>query len=100
VFSDCADAGYTALYTAYVTSIPLLHAGYRFRPRPVLAAMQEDKKKNPRNYALVVFGIGGSGRLQGSSTARRNPMGQNIRKKASVGESLSERDQKARSCGV
>ena len=50
------DAGYTALYTAYVTSIRCVHPGIQGRSRPAdRAADGRTSTTNPSNYALVVL---------------------------------------------
>ena len=46
------DAGYTSLYTAYVTSIRCVHSRVQVRPREAdRPADRADKRNNPSNYA-------------------------------------------------
>src|ERR1700727_232469 len=45
------DAGYTALYTAYVTAARCLIPEYPFDLEPVTDLLMEDKKNNPSNYS-------------------------------------------------
>src|ERR1700724_4503932 len=48
------DAGFTALYTAYVTAARCLIPEYPFDLARVTELLMEDKKNNPSNYSLVV----------------------------------------------
>ncbi len=52
------DAGYTALYTAYVTSIRCGIPEYAFDLGHMIDLLKTDKKNNPSNYCLVVFSEG------------------------------------------
>jgi ATP-dependent phosphofructokinase / diphosphate-dependent phosphofructokinase len=52
------DAGYTALYTAYVTSLRCGIPEYKFNLDRMLDLVLTDKKNNPSNYALVVLSEG------------------------------------------
>lgn len=52
------DAGYTALYTAYVTSIRCGIPEYRFNVDHMIDLIMTDKKNNPSNYALVILSEG------------------------------------------
>ena len=52
------DAGFTALYTAYVTSARCLIPEYRFDLEHLSKLLMEDKRNNPSNYALVVVSEG------------------------------------------
>jgi len=54
------DAGYTALYTAYVTSIRCGIPEHAFDLDKMLELVSRDKKNNPSNYALVVLSEGAS----------------------------------------
>lgn len=52
------DAGYTALYAAYVSSIRCAIPEYRFDLGKMLDLLVKDKQHNPSNYALVVLSEG------------------------------------------
>jgi len=52
------DAGFTALYTAYVTSERCLIPEYPFDLGRVCHLLMEDKKNNPSNYALIIISEG------------------------------------------
>ncbi len=52
------DAGFTALYTAYVTSARCLIPEYRFDLDHLVELAVEDKKDNPSKYALVIAAEG------------------------------------------
>ncbi len=52
------DSGFTALYTAYVTSARCLIPEYPFDLERISKLLDEDKKNNPSNYSLVVVSEG------------------------------------------
>ncbi|MBV9407087.1 MAG: 6-phosphofructokinase [Acidobacteriaceae bacterium] len=52
------DAGYTALYTAYVTSIRCGIPEYAFDLQHMIELLMTDKKNNPSNYCLVILSEG------------------------------------------
>src|SRR5881392_90052 len=52
------DAGYTALYTAYVTSVRCCIPEYKFDLGKLIDLLMSDKRDNPSNYALVVLSEG------------------------------------------
>jgi 6-phosphofructokinase 1 len=52
------DAGYTALYTAYVTSIRCGIPEYEFDLEHMIELLMTDKKNNPSNYSLVILSEG------------------------------------------
>ena len=52
------DAGYTALYTAYVTSIRCCIPEHKFNLPKLIELLMNDKRRNPSNYALVVISEG------------------------------------------
>src|SRR5437773_584037 len=52
------DAGYTSLYSAYVTSIRCCIPEYRFDAQKLFDLLMKDKRDNPSNYALVVLSEG------------------------------------------
>src|SRR5438128_698006 len=49
------DAGHTALYTAYVTSIRCCIPEYKFDLPKLFDLLVTDKRNNPSNYALVIL---------------------------------------------
>jgi 6-phosphofructokinase 1 len=52
------DAGYTALYTAYVTSLRCGIPEYKFSLDHMIELLMTDKRNNPSNYALVILSEG------------------------------------------
>jgi 6-phosphofructokinase 1 len=52
------DAGYTALYTAYVTSMRCAIPEYRYNLDKMIDLLLTDKRNNPSNYCLVVMSEG------------------------------------------
>ncbi|MBZ5503694.1 MAG: 6-phosphofructokinase [Acidobacteriia bacterium] len=52
------DAGFTALYTAYVTSTRCLIPEYPFDIALICSLLAEDKASNPSHYALVIVSEG------------------------------------------
>jgi 6-phosphofructokinase len=52
------DAGFTALYTAYVTSIRCLIPEFKVDLERLIRLLIEDKNANPSNYALIVLSEG------------------------------------------
>lgn len=52
------DAGYTALYTAYVTSLRCAIPEFKFDLDKMIELIMNDKRHNPSNYALVVMSEG------------------------------------------
>jgi ATP-dependent phosphofructokinase / diphosphate-dependent phosphofructokinase len=83
------DAGFTALYTAYATSIRCVIPEYKVNLDKLIQLLIEDKRANPSNYALIVLseGAGWEGyelREYGEADAYGH------RKKASVAESLAD----------
>src|SRR6266446_10076739 len=52
------DAGYTALYTAYVTSTRCCLPEYNFDLQKLIDLLLRDKKNNHSNYSLVVLSEG------------------------------------------
>ena len=83
------DAGFTALYTAYVTSTRCLIPEYPFDIDRVAKLLSDDKRNNPSHYALVVVSEGavwkeGSVKEYGEADAYGH------RKKADIGQALGE----------
>lgn len=52
------DAGYTSLYTAYVTSLRCAIPEYKYNADKMVDLLLVDKRNNPSNYALVVMSEG------------------------------------------
>src|SRR3974390_1302069 len=52
------DAGYTALYSAYVTSIRCCIPEYKVNLRKLIELVMTDKRNNPSNYAFVILSEG------------------------------------------
>jgi len=83
------DAGYTALYTAYVTSTRCCLPEYKFDLQKLIDLLLKDKKNNPSNYALVVLSEGAEWQgYQVRETGEADAYGH--KKKANVGEDLSD----------
>jgi 6-phosphofructokinase 1 len=83
------DAGFTALYTAYVTSIRCVIPEYPVNLDKLIQLLIEEKRANPSNYALVVMSEGA--RWQGYEVQEYGePDAYGHRKKASVAESLAD----------
>src|SRR5579885_1608084 len=83
------DAGYTALYTAYVTSIRCCIPEYKVNLEKLIQLLITDKKNNPSNYTLIVLSEGAE--WEGYQVQEYGePDAYGHRKKASVAEALSE----------
>jgi 6-phosphofructokinase 1 len=83
------DAGFTALYTAYVTSTRCLIPEYPFDLDRLATLLMEDKRANPSNYALVIISEGATWkgrRVQDYGVA--DAYGH--KKKVNIGEVLSD----------
>jgi 6-phosphofructokinase 1 len=82
------DAGYTALYTAYVNSIRCAIPEYKFNLERMIDLLIADKRSNPSNYSLVVLSEGAE--WEGYQVKEYGePDAYGHRKKMSVGEDLS-----------
>jgi 6-phosphofructokinase len=83
------DAGFTALYTAYATSIRCVIPEYKVNLDKLIHLLLEDKRANPSNYALVVLSEGAE--WEGYKVAEYGePDAYGHRKKASVAEALAD----------
>jgi len=83
------DAGFTALYTAYATSIRCVIPEYKVDIEKLIAVLIEEKKRNPSNYALLVLSEGAA--WEGYRVQEYGePDAYGHRKKASVAESLAD----------
>ena len=88
------DAGYTSLYTAYVSGIRCAIPEYKFDLKNMIELLLKDKKENPSNYSIVVLSEGAE--WEGYSTreyGEADAFGH--RKKANVAEDLSDEIKKA-----
>jgi 6-phosphofructokinase 1 len=82
------DAGFTALYTAYVTNIRCVIPEFKVNLEKLIQLLIEDKRNNPSNYALVILSEGAEWegyqvRHYGEADAYGH------RKKANVGDDLA-----------
>ncbi len=83
------DAGFTSLYTAYVTSIRCAIPEYKVDLDKMIGLLVNDKHNNPSNYCLVVLSEGAE--WEGYKTQEYGEAdAYGHRKKASVAEALSE----------
>ncbi|GAB1717600.1 MAG: pyrophosphate-dependent phosphofructokinase [Nitrobacter sp.] len=83
------DAGFTALYTAYATSIRCVIPEYKVDLDKLLRLLLEDKRTNPSNYALVVLSEGAE--WEGYNVQEYgDPDAYGHRKKASIAETLAD----------
>jgi 6-phosphofructokinase len=82
------DAGYTALYTAWVTSIRCVIPEFKVNLDRLIDLLMTDKRRNPSNYALVILSEGAE--WEGYQVQEYGePDAYGHRKKASVAETLS-----------
>lgn len=83
------DAGFTALYTAYVSSIRCVIPEYKVDLEKLIRLLVEEKRASPSNYALVVLSEGAE--WEGYKVQEYGePDAYGHRKKASVAESLAD----------
>jgi 6-phosphofructokinase len=88
------DAGYTALYTAYVTSTRCAIPEYEFDLQKLIDLLMTDKRKTPSNYALVILSEGAHWHgYQLRETGPPDAFGH--KRKANVGEDFSEEVKRA-----
>jgi len=83
------DAGYTALYTAYVTAVRCCIPEYKVDLKHLIELLINDKRNNPSNYSLVILSEGAE--WQGYAVkeyGEADAFGH--RKKMSVAEDLSD----------
>jgi 6-phosphofructokinase 1 len=82
------DAGYTALYTAFVTSLRCCIPEYKVNLKHLIEILVDDKHKNPSNYSLVILSEGAE--WEGYTVKEYGPADAfGHRKKMSVAEDLS-----------
>jgi ATP-dependent phosphofructokinase / diphosphate-dependent phosphofructokinase len=83
------DAGYTALYTAYVTSLRCAIPEFKFDLDKMIDLVMNDKRHNPSNYALLVMSEGAE--WAGYKVREYgDPDAFGHRKKGNVGEDFSD----------
>jgi 6-phosphofructokinase 1 len=83
------DAGFTALYTAHVTSNRCVIPEYKVKLDKLIDLLMTEKRDNPSGYALVVLSEGAEWEgYEVQEYGEPDPYGH--RKKASVGEVLSD----------
>ncbi len=83
------DAGFTAYYTAYVTSNRCLIPEYKPRLDHLIELLVTEKRENPSNYAIVILSEGAQ--WEGYKVQEYGePDAYGHRKKASVAESLAD----------
>ena len=83
------DAGYTALYTAYVTAVRCCIPEFKVDLKHLIELLINDKRNNPSNYSLVILSEGAE--WQGYTVkeyGEADAFGH--RKKMSVAEDLSD----------
>jgi 6-phosphofructokinase 1 len=88
------DAGYTALYTAYVTAVRCCIPEYKVDLQHLIELLINDKRCNPSNYSLVILSEGAE--WQGyrvKEYGEADAFGH--RKKMSVAEDLSDEIKRA-----
>ena len=82
------DAGYTALYTAYVCSMRCCIPEFQVNPDKLIALLQDDKRTNPSAYSLVVLSEGAEWEgYQVQALGEADAFGH--KKKANVAEELA-----------
>ena len=83
------DAGWTALYTAYVTSNRCCIPEYKVDVGKLIELLVQEKTNNPSNYSLVILSEGAE--WQGYQVQEYGePDAYGHRKKMSVGEALAD----------
>ena len=83
------DAGFTSLYTAYVTGVHCCIPEHVFDLERLLSLLRQEKRANPSNYALVVLSEGAT--WEGHAVQQYGePDAYGHRKKMSIGEALSQ----------
>jgi 6-phosphofructokinase 1 len=88
------DAGYTALYTSYVTSTRCCIPEYKVDLNKLIELLVNDKKHNPSNYSLCILSEGAEWQgYQVKEYGEADAFGH--RKKMSVAEDLSNEIRKA-----
>jgi 6-phosphofructokinase 1 len=86
------DAGYTALYTAYVNSMRCVIPEYKVDVDKLISLVIEDKKKNASEYSLVVLSEGAEW-VGYEVQEYGRPDGYGHRKKMNIAEILADKFQ-------
>ncbi len=87
------DAGFTAVYTAYVTGSRCLIPEYPFDLEKAISLLMEDKRNNPSGYSIVVVSEGAVWtEREVQETGEADAFGH--RKKVDIGQALSGEIQK------
>jgi len=88
------DAGYTALYTAYVTGVRCCIPEHKVDLKHLIDLLMNDKSDNPSNYSLAILSEGAEWRgYMLKEYGEADAFGH--RKKASVAEDLSDEIKRA-----
>ena len=88
------DAGYTALYTAYVSAVRCRIPEYKVDLKHLIELLVNDKRNNASNYSLVILSEGPE--CQGYKVKEyREPDAFGHREKMSVAEDLSDEIKRA-----
>ena len=83
------DSGFTALYTAYVTSLRCCIPEVTFNLEKLISLLTDDKKNNSSSYAIVMLSEGAT--WEGREvTSYGEPDAYGHKKKGNVGEAFSE----------
>ena len=83
------DSGFTALYTAYVTSTRCLIPEYPFELDRITALLMEDKRNNPSHYSVAVISEGAVWKdREIAETGEADAYGH--RRKADIGHALAD----------
>ena len=83
------DAGFTALYTAYATSIRCVIPEHKVKLEKLIQLLLDDKRTNPSNYALIVLSEGAKWDSY-AVQERGEPDPYGHRRKANVAEVLAD----------
>jgi 6-phosphofructokinase 1 len=86
------DAGYTALYTAYVNSMHCVIPEYKVDVDKLIAMLVDDKKQNPGAYSLVLLSEGAEW-VGYEVQEYGRPDGYGHRKKMNIAEILADKIQ-------
>ncbi|NDJ12962.1 MAG: 6-phosphofructokinase [Acidobacteriia bacterium] len=86
------DAGYTALYTAYVNSMRCVIPEYKVDVDKLINLLVEDKQKNPSSYSLVLLSEGAEW-VGYEVQEYGRPDGYGHRKKMNIAEILADKIQ-------
>ena len=82
------DAGFTALYTSYVTSTRCLIPEHPFELEALVEMLRQDRRRNPSGYALVVISEGAA--WKGYERKQLEPDDATRRRTVDIGRELAE----------